>query len=270
MTDLALLGLAVAEEDPCQWELPVVGSICSKVGQLWGGCGLAAALTILESQTGRRTVCASAQYSRSAPEGARLRFETNMVAVGSRITQARAIARNGENEVLIVSAVLGQRPSDEYRTLTSAPSVPPPEKCQRLDGLAAEVGLLGERLEVRLARGRQWGSFNGDAGSGQVCLWSRLNDAVETTTAGLAIMGDLVPSGVADARGVFGGGASLDNTLRIIDPQPSEWVLCEIGIDAVVRGFAHGWERLWSMDGTLMATASQTVVCRALSEHNSR
>ena len=78
----------------------------------------------------------------------------------------------------------------------------------------------------------------------------------------LALMGDFVPTGAGVSLGLDGGGNSLDNTLRLHAVVPTRWVLCDIQMDAAGRGFAHGHLRLFAEDGTLMATASQSLVLR--------
>ena len=58
------------------------------------------------------------------------------------------------------------------------------------------------------------------------------------------------------------GGNSLDNTLRIGRLVPTEWVLLDIRIHMVERGFGHGLVHMFAEDGTLMATASQSCIVR--------
>jgi acyl-CoA thioesterase len=55
---------------------------------------------------------------------------------------------------------------------------------------------------------------------------------------------------------------SLDNTLRIVQLEPSEWVLCDMHIHAVVDGYAQGLAHLWSESGTFLGTASQSMNVR--------
>jgi acyl-CoA thioesterase len=72
------------------------------------------------------------------------------------------------------------------------------------------------------------------------------------------------PSASARRWGLAGGGnSSLDNTLRVYRLVPTEWVLLDIRIDAVARGFGHGIVHIWAEDGTLLATASQSTIVRA-------
>ena len=63
-----------------------------------------------------------------------------------------------------------------------------------------------------------------------------------------------------------GGGNSLDNTLRIVDLVPTDWVLMDIRIHAVERGFGHGLVHMFAEDGTLLATASQSCIVRYWAE----
>ena len=68
--------------------------------------------------------------------------------------------------------------------------------------------------------------------------------------------------GLGQALGVRGGGNSLDNTLRVARPAPTEWVLLDIRVDAVHHGFGHGTVHMWAEDGTLLAVASQSCILR--------
>jgi acyl-CoA thioesterase II len=44
---------------------------------------------------------------------------------------------------------------------------------------------------------------------------------------------------------------------------PTTWVLCDVQAQAAARGFGHGHMRLYAEDGTLMATASQSIILRS-------
>jgi len=43
---------------------------------------------------------------------------------------------------------------------------------------------------------------------------------------------------------------------------PTEWVLLDIHVHAVERGFGHGLVHMFAEDGTLLATASQSCIIR--------
>ena len=100
-------------------------------------------------------------------------------------------------------------------------------------------------------------------GDGQTLMWARIPDVIEGVDASaLAVLGDFVPMGVGQALGVRGGGNSLDNTLRVVRLVPTEWVLLDVRVHAVHRGFGHGLVHMFAEDGTLMATASQSCIVR--------
>ena len=72
----------------------------------------------------------------------------------------------------------------------------------------------------------------------------------------------MCPPASASALGRNAGGNSLDNTIRFFSAVETQWVLCDIQIDGVHGGFAHGAMRLFARDGVLMALASQSMVLR--------
>ena len=80
------------------------------------------------------------------------------------------------------------------------------------------------------------------------------------SAAAIAILGDYVPFGISQALGDWIPSNSLDNTIRVHRLEPTEWVLCDVRIDSVSRGFGHGSVYLWTESGTLLATASQSAV----------
>ncbi|MEZ5255855.1 MAG: thioesterase family protein [Ilumatobacteraceae bacterium] len=119
------------------------------------------------------------------------------------------------------------------------------------------------RFEERPVRMRSMRTMEGLSDDGRTIMWARIPDVIEGVDAAtLGILGDFVPLGVSQALGVIGGGTSLDNTLRLVKLVPTEWVLLDIKIHAIHRGFGHGLVNMFAQDGTLMATASQSCVVR--------
>jgi acyl-CoA thioesterase len=82
------------------------------------------------------------------------------------------------------------------------------------------------------------------------------------SAATLAIFGDYVSGAVSQPIGRRAMGRSLDNTLRMVQLKPTEWVLCDIRMHALVGGYGQGIAFLWSEDGELLATASQSIGVR--------
>ena len=256
------LGLEPRSEDPRQWRLPVTASIATPGRFLFGGCGLAAGIAAMEAASGRPCVWASAQYLSYAPVGATVDLDVTLAVTGHQMSQARCVGRVGDDEILTVNAALGRRQLDHSGSWAQRPDVPGPDESPLRDhGHDFEDTIMG-RVETRLATGRQHAALDGTAGDGRCAMWCRMPELLEPSAASLAVLGDFVPSGIGQALGLPAGGNSLDNTLRVVGLVPTEWVLIDLRIQAVQHGFGHGLAHLWAQDGTLLATASQSVIVR--------
>ncbi len=263
MQPVPFLGLE-ATADPQRWCLPVVSHLCTGHGFLFGGCGLGAAIEALERTTGRPVVWATAQYLSYARPPATMDIDVTIPVGGKTVSQARAVAHVGETEILTVNAALGQRDLAHRGQFVTMPEVPEPADCElRPSRWGDETDSIMTRIELRLARGRQLDAFDGEPlPGGCSALWARMGDLPDTTAAKLAVLGDYVPFGTSQALGRHVGGNSLDNTLRVVRLVPSDWILVDIEVQALERGFGHGRVHLWAEDGTLLATASQSTIAR--------
>ena len=132
-----------------------------------------------------------------------------------------------------------------------APTVP----CRR----AGFVNFTAAALAVAIGAtwiGAEWSSRT------IVALLFWVPRRLQVMAATLAVLGDFVPMGIGQSLGVRGGGNSLDNTLRVGRLVPTEWVLMDVRVHMVQRGFGHGLVHMFAEDGTLLATASQSVIVR--------
>ncbi|MCZ7629761.1 MAG: thioesterase family protein [Microthrixaceae bacterium] len=125
------------------------------------------------------------------------------------------------------------------------------------------------RLDMRLAKGRQWDELDGHpAADGRSAMWVRLpsddGSPMATSAAALAILGDYVPFGIAQSQGTWWPSNSLDNTIRIVSLADTEWVLVDVRVEGVANGFGHGTVYLWSESGVPLAAASQSALLRRL------
>ena len=102
----------------------------------------------------------------------------------------------------------------------------------------------------------------GATGEPDSALWARVPGHLEPSAATLAIIGDYVTGGLSQPLGRPVMSRSLDNTIRVVRLEPTEWVLCDIRIQALVGGFGQGVAYLWSETGNLLATASQSMSVR--------
>lgn len=253
--------------DPARWRMPIHDGLVSGTGALFGGCGLGAAIEVMETLTGRPCVWATAQYLSFARPPAVLELDAIEVVRGHQISQARVIAHVGDREILTVLGALGQRPLPLEGQWSVRPVVPPPEECPPRPMMDHQHATIGTRLDARLAHARPYWELTGEEGiaepSGTAALWIRLPEVLEISAAALAIIGDFVPFGIGQALGMRAGGNSLDNTLRVAHRVPTEWVLADVRVHALADGFGHGLVHLWAEDGTLLGTASQSAIVRA-------
>ncbi|MFZ4717876.1 MAG: acyl-CoA thioesterase [Ilumatobacteraceae bacterium] len=262
MDSRSFLGLRQSH-NPFRWSMEVTQSVATTGNFLFGGAGLGAAIAALEGTSERETVWATAQYLSYAKPGEVMDIDVTLAVTGHQMTQARAVCHVGNREILTVNAALGHRPLEIHGQFEQMPDVPPPDQCPERPFRGPVDGTINDKLEQRLAKGRPFDELDGTPGDGQVLMWARIPDVIDgVDAAALAVLGDFVPMGVGQTLGVRGGGNSLDNTLRVVHLVPTEWVLLDIRVHAVQRGFGHGLVHMFAQDGTLLATASQSCIVR--------
>jgi acyl-CoA thioesterase-2 len=252
--------------DDLHWRLTVVPELTTPGNFLFGGCGLGAALVALEEASGRPTVWSTAQYLSYAPAHSVLDLTVTLAAEGRRITQGRVVGHVGATEILTVNAAVGSPGTlDAGGVWVTAPEVPPPDHCppRRLPDFTSTS--IFDRIDVRLAHGRSFEEISaglGTPGEATSALWARVPGHLEPSAATLAIIGDYVSGGMSQPLGRRVMSRSLDNTLRMVHLEPTEWVLCDIRIQALVDGYGQGVAYLWSQEGSLLAIASQSMSVR--------
>ena len=99
-------------DDRWRWRMPVVPELCSGMGTLFGGCGLGAAIEVLERATDRPLVWATAQYLSFARPPSVLHLDATEVVRGHQISQARVVGHVDGEEIFTVNAALGRRQID--------------------------------------------------------------------------------------------------------------------------------------------------------------
>lgn len=250
-----------------RWSMEVVPGLATSGRFLFGGAALAGVVAAMEQLSRRPLVWATGQYLSYARLGEVLEIDVLLAVTGNQVTQARGIGRVGGREVIAVNAALGAREFDLDAQFAVAPVAPAPGELPEREHRHPIGGTVHERFEQRVVSGRGLAELDGTSNDGRTTMWVRIRDLPGgVDAAALAVLGDFVPMGVGQALGVRGGGNSLDNTLRVVRLVPTEWVLLDILIDAVERGFGHGSVRMYAEDGTLLATASQTCIVRVAKE----
>ena len=117
--------LGVHRVDESTWRFDVDQRLTTPGKFLFGGCGLASGIVALEAASGRPTVYAAAHYLSFAPLGSEVDLTVDLAVVGRRVTQARATATSAGREVLTVNAALGtERTRPSRRPWLAMPVVP--------------------------------------------------------------------------------------------------------------------------------------------------
>jgi acyl-CoA thioesterase-2 len=263
----ALIELA-ATAIPRQWILPVTNAVC--VGEpgkyfMFGGVGMAAAIAALEMSFGHPVIYAAAQFLSYARPPSELLLSVEPLVVGNHTTQASVTATVDGVPILRVSAGVGSRPSDMSQQWVKPLDMPAPGACEEVLLWPRQTGTMSARIEYRMAAGRYGGGERtGEISkNGQMAAWLRRRDLDPVTVRDLAIFADYLPSAIGAALGTSRvGGSSLDNTIRFHRLMPTQWVLCVAHITAIDAGLAHGEMHLFAEDGTLMASAGQSMIIR--------
>lgn len=251
-------------DDPHRFRLEVRDDLCTPFGFLYGGSGIAASAEAAERATQRPLQWITTQFIGSPAPTATIELEVLIPAAGRATTQSQVVATVDGHPVFTSLCAHTVRPGGDGAHFVAMPDVPGPEDCGSLGG-PFEVDLstsFFRTMERRLARGTFGMAAVGHPQSGELLMWTRIVDGRIGSPATQAYVADIIPMGVGAALGAMPGATSLDNTLRVIDPDPSEWVLLELIPEGYHRSLGHGSLRMWSEDGRLMSTAQQTCIIR--------
>lgn len=229
---------------------------------MFGGVGLASGIQALERSCQRRVIWAAAQYLSYARPGSTVAWTVTELTTGRHNTQATVTGRVGDQAIVVVSAALGSRPTELSRQWIKAPDVRPAAVCNPIiRGFPAGDG-LHTQLDTRAAQLTN-GEYHVATEDGRVLLWVKPHNPCALDAVLLAVVADYLPMGVGRALGTNMGGNSLDNTIRIHQIVPTEWLLCDLQIAGVHDGFGHGRMSLFAEDGRLLATAGQSLIIRS-------
>jgi len=119
-----------------------------------------------------------------------------------------------------------------------------------------------DTIDVRVAKGRMFEDLEGNQGDADSALWARVPGHLAPSAATLAIFGDYVSGSVSQPIGLRVMGRSLDKHASGSSAATHRVGVCDIRIHAIIDGYAQGNAFLWSQDGELLATASQSMGVR--------
>lgn len=103
-----------------------------------------------------------------------------------------------------------------------------------------------------------------DHEAGRMAFWVKAPTQQPLNAAFLAIAADYAPEAIHFALARKAGAVSFDNTLRIVQLAPTDWLRCETQLAAIHGGHFHARMYIFTRDGTLLATAAQSGVVRLL------
>ena len=236
---------------------------------------IAAAETVSE----RSALWMTTQFVATAPPGERIGVRAEVLAPGRRTNQVRVTGTDEGGDVMFASlgATGHHRDGGMNGVFEHAPKVADPDAAEAWDNpfsaMARHLGIdvdvpwtppagLGftEVVEFREPEVYE----HPDPGPGRICFWARRRDRVALTPALVAYVADMVPMSIAAACRVVAFGISLDNSIRIGSFEETEWVLVDLRPHLAVGDYGHGVAHIWSENGHLLATASQSASLRAV------
>jgi acyl-CoA thioesterase len=252
------LGLVVAE-DGSSGRFELRPGLVRHDGALYGGTGLAVAVVAMEAATRRDVLWCSTQFVSQPHLGDVVTWDVERLAVGRRAAQVLVRAQTDGTTAFVAIGSTGI-PREDGLTgqYVAMPAVGSPEaSAERMRSMPAEPdpNSWWRLIEMREAPLLEEGPT--------VAFWARRRDGGPVTPAVLAFVADMVPVAVARAAGKMGAGASLDNSMRFHGGlADAEWVLIELVGELARGGFGHGSLRVWTADGTLVGTGSQSASMR--------
>ncbi len=258
-TSAEFLGLEQTGERT--WRFEITPQTTGGGGSLFGGAGLAAGILAFEHASGYPVVWSTGQYLARTEVNSVLDLTVELPAIGRTVTQGRVTGRIDGKEIITVLAAGGDRDD-----IASGMWEPQPDAISPHESIAVDRSEMGpsihQDIDIRMARGMFGFQPTGEpSGDHRSYLWARMRN-VQHDSAALAMLADYMPSALGNALGEQMSCTSLDNTIRFASPceqDPGAWVLLDNRIEFVGRGFAKGSALMWSEDGQLLATASQSM-----------
>ncbi len=262
-----LLGLESSgrpTEGAARFTLTATDALCTPFRFLYGGSGIAASAEAAEQATGRPVQWITTQFLGSPQPGDRLDVDVAIAATGRASSQTQVTISVDGRAMLLSMCAHNVRPAGDEAAFATMPDVPPPEACpdflEPFDTGAEES--FFDHLDRRLAAGRIANEAADEPQSGTLAVWSRLRAGEIGSAATQGFVGDIGPLAACARLGIAPGGTSLDNTIRVVDPRPTEWVLLDMDVDGFARSVAHTTIRMWSQDGRLLGLAQQSAIIR--------
>ena len=271
-SDAELLGLEPTDGDG-RYHFVVEAHLSRPDARLYGGTAIAVSIAAAELLSDRQALWMTTQFVSTIAQDETVDVHAEVLAPGRRTNQVRVTGSGPDGTTIFASLGATGHPRDDglNGAFEHMPSVSQPDDSKSWSSpfsaftdqpdaapsLPENIGFT-KLIELRGATIED----HPDPGPGRICVWARRRDTKPITPAIAAFIADMVPMSVAHGFGVFGGGTSLDNTIRIGQFEPCEWVLLDLRAHGAVGDYGHGVGHVWSPDGRWLATASQTASMR--------
>ena len=258
-----LIGLQAAASQN-RFTLHARRELCTPFEFLYGGVAIAASVEAAELATSRALQWVTTQFIGSPQPGEDIDVVVETGAAGRSTSQVEVVGSIDGRPMFTSLCALTSRASGDAVSFISPPEAPPPAECPKMSEPfdRSTAGSFVDHLDRRVAAGAFSIEAVGHPQDGPLAMWCRIPGARIGSAATQAFVADVIPLAVCAALGIPLGGTSLDNTVRVIDRRPSEWVLLDIRPEGYHQGIGHGSLDIWSEDGRLLGTAQQTCIIR--------
>ena len=242
------------------FKLKVEARISTAGNFLYGGSALAASIEAAETQTGNPIIWISNQYLTYSSPGDELDLKISYGAVGNSITQLQLQGSVEDRVVFIAQGGFGSKKEGASYGFKQSPMpcVRPPEDSSAYS--MYENKLIAQDHIYQHIELRKTHPINKETSPTQMLLWARIPDYCSSNASYLALVGDCIPGTMLTILNRLSAGISLDNSLRVIKPVVSDWVLLEVNVDGIFNGIGHASCNIWSQNGELSAVATQSFV----------
>lgn len=246
------------------FRLPVRQQLCTPFAFLYGGSGIAASVEASERATGRPLQWITTQFVGSPTPGDVVEFDVNIAAAGRATTQTQVTGTVDGEVVLASLCAHNVRAAGDENAFGTMPDVPSPDESRSFDEIfQTDVSAsFFDSFERRIAFGKFATEAIDNPQTGGLAMWVRMKNGPIGGPASQGFVADFGPLTVCAALGLAPGGTSLDNTIRVVDPRPTDWALVELEADGFHRSVGHSTARLWSEDGRLLGLAQQSAIVR--------
>jgi len=255
--DICRLSKPTFDVEGAHWTLPAERELClgsPERKHMSGGSCLAAVIFAVEESINRPLIQISAQFQAAPRFEASAEISVATIKSGKSVVQASALMNIDGSSAATFAATLGRRKDIGSYQWARRLEAPNPESCPRLPFIREDVGDLQTHLDMREIE------LPSQKADGSFAFWIKSPEQLNEEGAApfLAIAADFLPEAINGAIGFSAGAASLDNQLRLVSRDLTEWTLCSVRLAAVNDGICHGEMQLFSQRNQLLAIASQS------------